>query len=47
MIGAKGVERVVEVKMNSEEKAAFKKSVTAVRKLVNESNKIIKSSNEN
>ncbi len=46
VIGAKGVERVVEVKMNSEEKAAFKKSVTAVRKLVNESNKIIKSSNE-
>ena len=47
VIGARGVERVVEVKMNSEEKAAFKKSVTAVRKLVNESNKIIKSSNEN
>ena len=46
VIGAKGVERIVEIMMNSEEKSAFKKSVTAVRKLVNESNKIIKLTSE-
>ena len=35
VIGAGGVERVVEVALNRSEKAAFKKSVAAVRRLVN------------
>jgi malate dehydrogenase len=35
IIGAGGVERVVEVSLNRTEKAAFKKSVSAVRGLVN------------
>ena len=44
VIGAKGIEKVVEIKMNQEEKRAFRKSVAAVRKLVSESNKILKAS---
>ena len=44
VIGAKGIEKVVEIKMNREEKLAFNKSVAAVRKLVNQSNKIIQAS---
>jgi malate dehydrogenase len=35
VIGAGGVERVVQVSLNRTEKAAFKKSVSAVRGLVN------------
>jgi malate dehydrogenase len=34
VIGAGGVERVVEIKLNASEKAAFKKSVASVRRLV-------------
>ena len=44
VIGAKGIEKVVEIKMNREEKLAFNKSVAAVRKLVSQSNKIIQAS---
>ena len=44
VIGAKGIEKVVEIKMNREEKLAFNKSVAAVRKLVNQSKKIIQAS---
>ena len=44
VIGAKGIEKVVEIKMNREEKLAFNKSVAAVRKLVNQSKKIIQGS---
>jgi len=34
VIGAGGVERIVEISLNSEEKAAFDKSVGAVRELI-------------
>lgn len=34
VMGAKGVEKVIEVKLNAEEKAAFEKSVDAVKDLV-------------
>lgn len=34
VIGAKGVERVVEIRLDGDEKAEFKKSVSAVRKLI-------------
>ena len=34
MIGAGGVERIVEISLNNEEKAAFDKSVAAVRELI-------------
>ena len=34
VIGAGGVERIVEISLNSEEKAAFDKSVAAVRELI-------------
>jgi len=44
VIGAKGIEKVVEIKMNREEKLAFNKSIAAVRKLVNQSKKIIQAS---
>ena len=44
VIGAKGVERIVEIKMIATEKAAFRRSVSAVRKLVKESSKLINSS---
>ncbi len=40
VIGAKGVERVVEIALNGEEKAAFDKSVAAVRTLVEATKKI-------
>jgi malate dehydrogenase len=42
IIGAKGVEKVVEIKLDRAEKAAFNKSVKAVRKMVDESKKILK-----
>ncbi len=35
VIGAKGVERIVEIKLNASERAAFRNSVKAVRGLVN------------
>jgi malate dehydrogenase len=41
VLGAKGVERVVEISLNAEEKAAFDKSVTAVRGLVDVTRKIL------
>jgi malate dehydrogenase len=34
VIGAGGVERVVEISLNGEERAAFDKSVAAVRELI-------------
>jgi malate dehydrogenase len=34
VIGARGVERVVEISLNGEEKTAFDKSVAAVRELI-------------
>jgi malate dehydrogenase len=40
VIGAKGVERIVEIAMNAEEKAAFDKSVTAVRSLLEATKKL-------
>ncbi len=40
VIGAKGVERIVEIKLDSDEKAAFKKSVDAVRALMDAAKKI-------
>jgi malate dehydrogenase len=41
VIGAKGVERIVEVEFNAEEKAMFDKSVAAVRSLIDATNKIV------
>jgi malate dehydrogenase len=40
VIGAKGVERIVEITLNGDEKAAFDKSVAAVRGLVEAARKI-------
>lgn len=40
VIGAKGVERIVEIAMNAEEKAAFDKSVVAVRSLLEATKKL-------
>jgi len=40
VIGAKGVERIVEIALNPEEKAAFDKSVTAVRTVLAATRKI-------
>jgi malate dehydrogenase len=40
VIGAKGVERIVEIALNGDEKAAFDKSVAAVRGLVEAARKI-------
>jgi malate dehydrogenase len=40
IIGAGGVERVVEIKLNAEEQAAFKKSVDAVRGLMDAAKQI-------
>ena len=40
VIGAKGVERVVEIQLNGPEREMFDKSVTAVRTLVDACNKI-------
>ena len=42
VIGAKGIEKIVEIKMNRDESAAFRRSVTAVRKVVAESQKILR-----
>ncbi len=40
VIGAKGIERIVEIKLDAKEKAAFNKSVAAVRKLVADTEKL-------
>ena len=41
VIGAGGVERIVEIQFNAEEKAAFDKSCDAVRKLIEASKKLV------
>ncbi|MEJ0019174.1 MAG: malate dehydrogenase [Acetobacteraceae bacterium] len=41
VIGAGGIERIVEVEMNADEKAAFEKSCAAVRELVEAAKKLI------
>ncbi len=41
VIGAGGIERIVEIAMNAEEKAAFDKSCAAVRELVEAAKKLI------
>jgi len=41
VIGAKGVERIVEIKLNAEEKKQFNGSVAAVRNLVKATKKLI------
>ncbi|MGK9166591.1 malate dehydrogenase [Inquilinus limosus] len=43
VIGARGVERIVEVQFNAEEKAAFDKSVAAVKGLVETTKKLMES----
>eukprot|EP01034_Spumella_vulgaris_P020973 gene20973-26900_t len=40
VIGSKGVERIVEVEFNADEKAMFDKSVAAVQSLIDATNKI-------
>ena len=41
VIGAGGVERIVEIQLNAEEKAAFEKSCDAVRELLDASRKLV------
>jgi len=41
IIGSKGVEKIVELKLTSLEKKQFKKSVTAVRNLTSLASKLI------
>ena len=41
VIGAGGVEQIVEVELNAEEKAMFDKSVAAVKSLIDATNKIV------
>jgi malate dehydrogenase len=41
VIGAKGVERIVEIALNADEKAAFDKSVATVRGLVDVTRKLL------
>ena len=41
VIGAGGVERIVEISLNAEEKAMFDKSVAAVKSLVEATKKIV------
>ncbi len=43
VIGAKGVERIVEIQLDRSEKAEFDKSVNAVRKVVGEAKKVLRS----
>jgi len=42
IIGSKGVEKIIEVKLNASENKMFKRSVNAVKKLISESKKILK-----
>ena len=44
VIGARGVEKILEVKLDASEKKAFNASVRAVKKLVGESKKLLKKS---
>jgi malate dehydrogenase len=41
VIGAGGVERIVEIKLNADEDAAFKKSCAAVQELIDASKKLV------
>jgi len=41
VIGAKGVERIVQVEFTPDEKAMFDKSVAAVKSLIDATNKIV------
>src|SRR3712207_5093411 len=41
VIGAGGVERIVEIQLDAEEKAAFEKSCNAVRELLDASKKLV------
>ena len=41
VIGAGGVERIVEIQLNEQEKAAFEKSCNAVRELLDTSKKLV------
>jgi malate dehydrogenase len=41
VIGAGGVERIVEIELNATEKAAFDKSCAAVQELIEASRKLI------
>ena len=41
VIGAGGVERIVEIQLDAEEKAAFEKSCDAVRELMDASKKLV------
>jgi malate dehydrogenase len=41
VIGAGGVERIVEIELNAGEKAAFEKSCNAVRELLDASKKLV------
>jgi len=47
VIGAKGVERIVEISLNGDEKAAFDKSVSAVRGLVDVTKKLLSEAPKN
>ncbi|MDA0238589.1 MAG: malate dehydrogenase [Proteobacteria bacterium] len=42
VIGAKGIEKIVEIKLNPSERAEFNKSIRAVRKTVSESQQILR-----
>ena len=41
VIGAGGVERIVEIELNAEEKAAFDKSCASVQELIDASKKLV------
>ena len=41
VIGAGGVERIVEIQLDAQEKAAFEKSCNAVRELLDASKKLV------
>ena len=41
VIGGDGIERIVEIKLNADEQAAFDKSCAAVRELVDAAKKLI------
>ena len=41
VIGAGGVERIVEIELNADEKAAFDKSCAAVKELIEASKKLV------
>jgi len=41
VIGAGGIEKIVEIQLNPQEKAAFEKSCAAVRELVDAAKKLI------